>query len=253
MSGDASAHLVRATLVQTIDQRPAPPVEAWLHRLMWSPAWDLFVRLANLAWIGWMMLGQIVGLSKIFATQTEHGTPLFITAVAARLAVIMFLSLLMVAVVGRGRPVAKTQGVWSRIAALGGTFIPSFVFVLPRNDEVLLINLVSFTLFAVGFGLTVYALTHLNRSFSIMPEARRLVTGGPYRFVRHPVYLFEQIGIVGLFLPYLYSSVWAALMLAAQFFCQFQRMSSEECVLQQTFPDYGEYARRTARLVPGIY
>lgn len=246
MSGDSSA-----ALVQTIDQRPSSPVEAWLHRLMWSPAWDLFVRLTNLAWAGWMMLSNIVGLSKIFATQTEHGTILFITAVAARLAVIMFLSLLMVAVVSRARPLAKTQGVWSRIAALGGSFIPSFVFLLPRNDDVLLINLLSFTLFAVGFGFAVHALTYLNRSFSIMPEARRLVTGGPYRFVRHPVYLFEQIAIVGLFLPYL--SGWAALMLAVQFFCQFQRMNSEERLLRQTFPDYGDYARRTARLVPGIY
>jgi len=240
-----------ASFAPTIDPRPESPLALWLQQVMWSRGWDVAVRLANLAWAGWMMLGQIVGVLNLIETRSAHGPAVFVTAVAARIAVIMFLSLLMVAVVSRARPVAKTQGVWSRLTAMGGSFIPSFLFLLPRNDDVVLVNILSCTLFAVGYGFTVYALAYLNRSFSIMPEARRLVTGGPYRFIRHPVYLFEQIGIVGLFLPY--ASIWAALMFAAHLFCQFQRMNSEEGVLRRAFPEYADYALRTPRLVPGLY
>ena len=39
-----------------------------------------------------------------------------------------------------------------------------------------------------AFVLGVYGLLYLRRSLSIIPEARRLVTGGPYRFIRHPLY-----------------------------------------------------------------
>lgn len=230
---------------------PASPLWAFFHRIMWSTSWDLFIRLVNLGWAGWMLLGQIVGAAKILATSTDRSSALFLTSLGSRLAVIMYLSLLLVAVVCRMRPVAKSQGLWSRLMALAGSFIPTFVVLLPRNEEAVLVNLLCFSMFAVGYALTVYSLTFLNRSFSIMPEARRLVTDGPYRFIRHPVYLFEQIGVVGLFLPYW--SIWAALMLVAHLFCQYQRMLGEERVLRQAFPEYEQYAQRTARLIPGVF
>jgi protein-S-isoprenylcysteine O-methyltransferase Ste14 len=34
---------------------------------------------------------------------------------------------------------------------------------------------------------------------------------------------------------------------------QFLRLHYEEGVLREAFPEYAEYARRTARLVPGLY
>jgi protein-S-isoprenylcysteine O-methyltransferase Ste14 len=69
--------------------------------------------------------------------------------------------------------------------------------------------------------------------------------------VRHPLYLGEQLAVVGVVLQYL--SVWALLIFALQVLCQIYRMSYEEQVLESQFPDYGAYKARTFRLVPGIY
>jgi protein-S-isoprenylcysteine O-methyltransferase Ste14 len=84
-----------------------------------------------------------------------------------------------------------------------------------------------------------------------MAETRQLVTTGPYRFVRHPLYLAEEIAMVGVFVQF--ASVYTALLLAAQIAFQLRRMHNEELVLTASFPEYAAYQRHTARLVPGIY
>ncbi len=163
----------------------------------------------------------------------------------------MFLTLIVFVIIVRLRRVAKSSGIVPRLFALAGTCMPSFMTLLPRNSDSLVVNIASLLLIAIGFGLAVYAFSHLNRSTSIMPEARRLVTGGPYRFLRHPVYLFEEIGVIGLALPF--ASVWALLWLLLHAAFQFQRMKNEERVLSGAFPEYDAYTRRTARVVPGLY
>ena len=84
-----------------------------------------------------------------------------------------------------------------------------------------------------------------------MAETRQLVTAGPYRLVRHPLYLAEQIAIIGVFIQY--ASVWTALLLAMQIAFQLRRMHNEELVLTASFPEYSAYRQTTARLIPGVY
>ena len=77
-----------------------------------------------------------------------------------------------------------------------------------------------------------------------------LVTGGPYRLVRHPLYLCEQISLFGVCLQYAWP--WAFLIVLAGFALQFPRMAYEEDILARTFPRYRDYAARTPMIIPNF-
>ncbi len=101
-----------------------------------------------------------------------------------------------------------------------------------------------------GSVLSAYVLVWLGRSFSIVPEARRLITGGPYSIVRHPLYMTESLAALGIVL--LHWTATAAILACLQFCLQLRRMHNEEKVLGAAFPEYAAYAERTPRLLPGF-
>jgi protein-S-isoprenylcysteine O-methyltransferase Ste14 len=72
-----------------------------------------------------------------------------------------------------------------------------------------------------------------------------------YRFVRHPLYLFEEINVIGFAL--LFASPGAAAIVAVQIMCQLMRIENEERVLAGAFPEYRAYQTSRAKLIPGIY
>ena len=94
----------------------------------------------------------------------------------------------------------------------------------------------------------IVATVALGRCFGVLPEARGLVTHGPYRVVRHPLYLGEFNLCAGLVIasPSPRNLVLALIFATAQA----QRMAMEERELTAQFPEYRDYARRTRRLIP---
>lgn len=49
-----------------------------------------------------------------------------------------------------------------------------------------------------GLLLALWSLTVLGLSFSVVPQDRGIVSRGPYRLVRHPMYLGELLSLLGL-------------------------------------------------------
>jgi protein-S-isoprenylcysteine O-methyltransferase Ste14 len=110
---------------------------------------------------------------------------------------------------------------------------------------------ISSTLMVVGAVASIYSASILGRSFSLLPQARGLVLRGPYRLIRHPLYLAEQITCLGLMLQF--EQPVSGLIAVGAFAAQFPRMFYEERVLLATYPAYRPYMDKTARLIPGVY
>ncbi|MHB8572688.1 MAG: methyltransferase family protein [Candidatus Dormibacteria bacterium] len=162
-----------------------------------------------------------------------------------------FMGLLVGLYVTRPRPVRSTHTARAGLTAFTGSFILLLVPFLSALRGGGLRLVAADALQAAGIAVSVGALLWLRRNFSILPEARRLVTGGPYRLVRHPVYLGELVAAAGLLLPRLdlTSAAIGLVFLSAQL----GRMRLEEAVLGAAFPEYAGYAARTRRLVPFLW
>jgi len=172
-------------------------------------------------------------------------------SVATKTAGVIFAAVQIVFLIVRKLPTAKFAAWWPRITAVIGGYAPLLFLMVPAAAPRTSTNLVSSIFLVVGTLGSIFVLCRLGRSFSVTPQARALVVSGPYRLIRHPLFLSEQIIIFGIMFQY--EQPWALLVYAASVAAQFPRMHFEELILSQTFPAYRAYAERTAKLVPGVY
>jgi protein-S-isoprenylcysteine O-methyltransferase Ste14 len=111
--------------------------------------------------------------------------------------------------------------------------------------------LASDVLLIAGLAFAICSVAVLGRCFGILPDVRGLVTRGPYRLVRHPLYLGELTAVLGIVLgsrqPLLAGGTWLVCV-----GLQLARTSYEERNIRAEFPQYDEYAARTKRLIPGV-
>jgi len=94
---------------------------------------------------------------------------------------------------------------------------------------------------------------HLEATVRIQTDrGHRVVTTGPYRVVRHPMYSGLIVSLVSW--PLVLGSLWAYAPLAATIVLLVVRTALEDRTLQRELPGYAEYARTTRfRLVPGVW
>ena len=133
--------------------------------------------------------------------------------------------------------------------AFTGTFSAIAAGFLPGGAHRDWLVLPADVIATIGLAYSVWGLAYLRRSFSIIPEARRLVTGGPYALSRHPVYLGEVVTAIGINLA---TAGWLGAIAITYFIaCELMRIRWEEGVLSRAFPnDYPGYASRVPRYVP---
>ena len=115
--------------------------------------------------------------------------------------------------------------------------------LIPQGSGVMLL--------LMGLGMQVWAKLTLRRSFGIVPANRGVKADGPYRFVRHPMYLGYVTVHIGFLL--LSPNLWNLAVYGASFATQIFRILAEERLLGLD-PAYASFQARTRyRLLPGVF
>ena len=133
------------------------------------------------------------------------------------------------------------------IAVIAAFFLVEKHYVFSKNPVAIIIQLCS-------AGLMIWArITFGLRSFhkEANPIADELVTGGPYRWLRHPIYasLIYFFWACVISFPFIDTIVAATLISAALFV----RMILEEKFLKVTYKNYAAYSRQTKRIIPFLF
>jgi protein-S-isoprenylcysteine O-methyltransferase Ste14 len=190
---------------------------------------------------------QTLAVIALFGDSGEQG----FLDLATRLASIAYIVLVVGLTIVRLKPIRNAEGFEPRLSALAGTFLSIALVMLPLADIGTGLRVTSLILIAAGWVLSACVLLWLGRAFSVMAQARRLVTTGPYTIVRHPLYLCEEIMVLGVALTHL--SVAAVFIVAVQWMFQLRRMTNEEKVLGAAFPECAAYAARTPKIIPRLF
>ena len=212
----------------------------WLSKLI--PAYFFgFIACLKL----WIFIENVVRL-----TRGEGGHQLALLALYQGCNAVFF-GLIAAMYLIRRRPIRRVQRPLEGLVALVGTY--SLIPIAAGGANVMAesVLLAANALMILGTAGAAFSLAALGHCFGIFPEARGLITHGPYRYVRHPMYLFEFIAFAGVLLPAI--STWNLVFGVLFVTMQLARMHFEERTLAREFPEYAAYRERTARLVPGLY
>src|SRR5262245_23656762 len=174
--------------------------------------------------------------------------------VARHFLTIAFFLLVLAAYVTRMRAVSAAQGFRERVlpmlvflAGPAGIVVLNWIDAPPRFH----VPRAAVSLSVAGLALSLWSLFHLRSAFSILAEARRVVRSGPYRFIRHPLYLGEAVTMLGLCLGF--GTFTAILFWAAVNGFQLVRARIEEEKLARALPEYHSYRQSTRFILPGLY
>ncbi len=154
------------------------------------------------------------------------------------------------ALVREDRRVVKITAVTATFLLTGlGLLAPQGVLLFHPSPAAILVASwasVAGAVLAIASGWT------LGGNFAIHPEVRELVTSGPYRIVRHPIYLAEAMMITGFVIvnPRAVTMIGSVLVIGLQVI----RIFAEETLYRNVGPDYCAYAARTrSRLLPRVW
>ena len=168
----------------------------------------------------------------------------------------------------------RPKGFWENIFPLLTVFVPVTGFtlmflpqvraMLPPYPEALMrslyeitpafayyINLSGLLIGLFGAAFSIWAIAHLKASFGLRTAVRELVTSGPYRRIRHPLYFGEIIHILGIAI--LAATPAALYLFVVAVALQAVRAKIEERKFLATVPEYAEFQRNTGFLWPKLF
>ena len=192
---------------------------------------------------------QAMALLRGVRALAEEGASGAVAVVGSSLSLVVYLLVVGAYLLRSAEAATDSSGV-ARVVAVGATFSPFLMPLWPARQASARTELVASSILLLGLVGCVWALRHLWRSFSVLPQARNLVSSGPYRYVRHPLYSTEILANLGMAIHFGRPFHWAVLVLLVA--GQVYRARREERLLCEHVPGYVLYRARTAYLVPGL-
>lgn len=220
----------------------------WFNAARYNSIFDWTTRLSFVFILSLVIFENVSSIILAVGGAERHASDHLLLNIAARASSALFAALVAATTLTRLRPLRKAAGLEPRLVAVLGTFLVTSLTLLPRQELPPIALGFALMLIIAGMLTSFIVLRWLGRAFSIMAEARQLVTRGPYRFIRHPLYVCEELAMIGIFIQVISPLAAVVFIIHAAF--QFRRMLNEEAVLRATFPEYEHYARRTPRLIP---
>lgn len=163
-----------------------------------------------------------------------------------------------------GKAVAERESLYSRVSHYAPLAVAIYLLVAPRvplplvNDRFAPLSLelvqVGAALTFVGVAFAIWARIWIAGNWSSDVTLKRdheLIVGGPYAFVRHPIYTGILVALVGTGLAV---GEWrAALAVIVAGLAYWRKLTIEEAAMRRQFGDaYVRYAERTRALVPFV-
>jgi len=166
----------------------------------------------------------------------------------------------------RAKPGVRTRGWWrsamARVAVvalvLAAWYLPAARDALLKGQTHLaghtLVNALGLALCALGVGLAIVARAYLGRNWGV-PMSRKedpdLVTTGPYRFVRHPIYAGALLAMLGSALAQ--TLFWVVPLVVFGIYFLYSARREEQLMATQFPGEYPAYRKRTKMLVPFVF
>jgi protein-S-isoprenylcysteine O-methyltransferase Ste14 len=234
-----------------------PTLASWTTRL------EKYVLPILFVYVAWGQLQALRTPALLLAEQRAAGLgagSLF--AISVRHALILAFALFVaLGLLSNRPPIRQPERLTEIVVPLLGTFLNygfPLVDALPAPLRQSLMPaawregaaVVALAISTLGYALAAWSVVSLGRSFALLVSVRTIVRRGPYRWVRHPMYLgylllFAGIaiaapspGVIVLCAIYLVLTVWRAVL--------------EERALARHSEQYRDYARRTGFLLPRL-
>jgi protein-S-isoprenylcysteine O-methyltransferase Ste14 len=153
----------------------------------------------------------------------------------------------------RSRLLHRVPLTLTALLLVGGRQLPSLLRerFLPQTSACPVLGLV---MLAAGLGFAVWARRHLGPNWSgtvTLKEDHALIRTGPYNYVRHPIYSGILLALLGTAVVI---GEWRGLLAFALAVAGLAYKSKvEEERMREIFPEYDEYRRETAALIPWVF
>jgi protein-S-isoprenylcysteine O-methyltransferase Ste14 len=197
-----------------------------------------------------ILVAKAAALAKCFQAPGALWTAERLSTALQHATTVAFLAVVVLLFAVRKPIVGRRSSLLGATVALAGAFTMSVPIAASVTHSGIVAMCASAILTIAGTAISIASLVALGRCFGVMPEARGLVTGGPYSIVRHPLYVGEAIATMGQVV--VTATVPVIALLAVHFALQVWRSVNEEKALVQVFQHYEQYRRRTWRFIPGL-